>query len=318
MILMPSKLLLFSILWVCTMGYILEYRQINLTDVSFSVAYVATDSTKETIFFLHGFPEGWSTWFELIPFLAEDYNLFMPNQRGYNLTSKPSDVSSYTVDRLVSDAIQLMRYASPKPVHLVAHDWGGIVAWIIAHQHPEHIIDLTILDAPHPNIFVDLLRKNVQQQTDSDYIFLLLPQGSDQLLASHDYALLKAAYANETWWTAEREKNYLDAWSQPNELNSTINWYRANIFPSDGKFNPDLKTTFPENLLISVPTLVLWGAKDPSFVLPENLERLPEFILDRLLTIKLFPTATHWLPHEAPVEIASTFKEWVRGRAIVD
>jgi len=291
----------------------INYIQVPLDDVIFSVAVVETDSTKDTIFFLHGFPEGWSTWYELIPFFANNYNLVIPDQRGYNLTSKPDGIAAYTLDKLVHDVITLLKYTVNKPVHLVAHDWGGLLAWTVASQHPGLFLDLTIIDAPHPNVFIDLLRNNPEQQALSQYILFFQNSFATGILSANNFALLQATYANETWWHG-REGNFISAWSQPNEIDSILNWYRANIHPSGGGFNPQLATSFPDNLNITIPTLVLWGQHDVAFLLPENLERLTKYVTDDLLTVKEFAGGTHWLPHEFPQEIATVFSAWVVKR----
>src|SRR3954463_8857674 len=82
------------------------------------------------IIFLHGFPEFWYGWKNQIAFFAEKgYRVIIPDQRGYNLSSKPSGIKSYCLRNLCSDIVALIQKLTDKKVVIVGHDWGGAVAW---------------------------------------------------------------------------------------------------------------------------------------------------------------------------------------------
>ena len=73
--------------------------------------------------------------------------------RGYNLSEKPVDVDQYQVKILVEDLRALAEHLGRKKFILVAHDWGGAVAWVFALSHPDYLEKLIVIDAPHPAIF---------------------------------------------------------------------------------------------------------------------------------------------------------------------
>jgi epoxide hydrolase 4 len=58
---------------------------------------------------LHGFPEFWFGWQKQIRYLASrGLHVIVPDQRGYNLSSKPKEVDAYTIDSLIDDVAALI------------------------------------------------------------------------------------------------------------------------------------------------------------------------------------------------------------------
>jgi pimeloyl-ACP methyl ester carboxylesterase len=70
--------------------------------------------------------------------------------RGYNLSDKPEEISSYSMPLLMEDVKQLIEAFGEKECVLVAHDWGGAVAWAFAYTYPQYVKKLVMFDAPHP------------------------------------------------------------------------------------------------------------------------------------------------------------------------
>src|SRR5512134_3366243 len=102
---------------------------------------------------LHGFPEFWYGWRKQIPALAESgCRVIVPDQRGYNLSDKPRGVQAYCVDNLVNDIVGLIGALDYEKVNLVGHDWGALVAWMLAIKHPNRVHRLGIINVPHPTV----------------------------------------------------------------------------------------------------------------------------------------------------------------------
>ena len=112
---------------------------------------------------LHGFPDFWWTWRNQLPALAsEGFCAVALDMRGYHRSSKPADVKHYKISHLSDDVAHLICHLAPtdkpgprKPVCLVGHDWGGIVAWAVAMRHAALLDRLAVLNAPHPNFFLN-------------------------------------------------------------------------------------------------------------------------------------------------------------------
>ena len=113
---------------------------------------------------LHGFPEFWYGWRKQIPALAEaGCRVIAPDQRGYNLSDKPKGVKAYCVDTLVEDVIGLIDALEYEKVNLVGHDWGALVAWMLAIKHPERLHRLGIINVPHPAVMRQFLLRDLEQ-----------------------------------------------------------------------------------------------------------------------------------------------------------
>src|SRR3954471_4986732 len=145
------------------------------------------------IIFLHGFPEFWYGWKNQGPFFAEKgYRVIIPDQRGYNLSSKPSGVKSYCLHHLCSDIIALIHELTDKKVVIAGHDWGGVVAWQLALNHPQLIHHLVIINMPHPQVFSHTIKTNPIQMLRSSYAaFFQLPYVPEWICGSLGFALLQ-------------------------------------------------------------------------------------------------------------------------------
>jgi pimeloyl-ACP methyl ester carboxylesterase len=105
------------------------------------------------IVFLHGFPEFWYSWKDLLPEFARDHHAVALDMRGYNLSAKPEGVESYRIPVIVEDVRALAAKLDARKFVLVGHDLGGVIAWAFAAQYPEFLDRLIIINAPHQRIF---------------------------------------------------------------------------------------------------------------------------------------------------------------------
>ena len=129
-----------------------EYANVNGQRLHYARA-----GSGPLVVFLHGFPEFWYEWKHQIAEFSRDHTVVAPDMRGYNLSSKPAEVSAYAMPNLVEDVraltTELLKSTGGTKFTLVAHDWGGVVAWVFAALHPEMVEKLVIVNAPHPTIF---------------------------------------------------------------------------------------------------------------------------------------------------------------------
>ena len=271
------------------------FRTVNVGDISLNVA---CRGEGPTIVLLHGFPEFWMGWNEVMARLATNYRLIVPDQRGVNLSDKPAEVDAYALPILVKDIVGLIDAISDEPVTVVGHDWGGAVAWALAAMHPDKVEQLVILNAPHPDVFARELKENPAQQEASFYVDIVISEEAEAILSASDYAFLTGAMGGVL---SENElASYKKAWSQPGALTGMVNWYRANF--KDGL----PKTGTP--VTISVPTLVLWGLADTA-LLPGNIEGLDAYV--ETLEIQTFEGVSHWIAHEIPDKVSSAIDAFV-------
>ena len=243
------------------------------------------------VLLLHGFPEFWYGWRRQIPALAAaGYRVIAPDQRGYNLSSKPLGRQSYDLDLLAADILALMDHLGHGRVYLVGHDWGAAVAWWLAIHHPQRIRKLAILNVPHPRVMARNLRRNPRQILKSWYMFFFqIPWLPEFLLGAADGAglatLLRRSGKADSF-NEEELGRYRAAWRQPGALTSMLNWYRA-LFRRASQSMPGGR--------IKLPVLVLWGERDVALSV-EMAEQSLAYCADGRL--ELFPQATHWLQHD--------------------
>lgn len=291
----------------------LKHEFADVNGVRLHYARAGEDKSK-LILFVHGFPEFWYAWKDVLPEFGRDHLAVAPDMRGYNLSSKPEGVDNYAVSLLVDDLRALAKSLGHEKFTLVAHDWGGGVAWSLAIHHPECLEKLVIINAPHPTLFERELNRNPAQQVASQYMLLFRSPKAEAALQANGYAFLVDAVLTrglkKGHFNEDDRQAYLKAWAQPGALTGSLNWYRAaKIGPPTGpesqarSFEPSKGPS-----RVDVPTLVIWGEKDQALV-KENLEGLEDYVPD--LTIRRIPDGTHWVIHEQPAVVSEHIRAFL-------
>jgi len=285
----------------------LEHSAIETNGIKLHVAQAGPQSGVPVIL-LHGFPEFYYGWRRQIPALvAEGCRVIVPDQRGYNLSDKPKDVKSYSMDILVEDIVGLIDALGYEKVNLVGHDWGGAVAWTLAHKYPERLHKLSILNVPHPAVMRKFLSRDLDQLRRSWYMMAFqLPWLPEFILSMNGWQRFAHSLQNTGKagsFTDEDITRYKEAWSQPDAMTSMLNWYRTSVR------NPSWAS---KDMRIKVPTLMMWGMKD--FALTHRMARPSMDYVDDGNLI-LFPEATHWIQHDAAEEVNHYLIDFIFDKA---
>lgn len=259
----------------------------------------------EVMLFLHGFPEFWYEWKDLIPEFAKDYHAVAPDMRGYNLSAKPEAVDAYRTAVLVEDVHALAVKLKARKFVLVGHDWGGVVAWAFAAAHPEMLDKLVIVNAPHPTVFARELAGNPAQQKASAYFNLFNSPQAEAFLAKDDFATLQGLM--KPWASPAVLKEYVANWQRG--VTGGLNYYRAARLhsPVDGA-QGTAANELPAMKPIETPTLVIWGEKDTA-LLTGNLNGLDAYVKN--LTVRRIPDGSHWVIHEKTAEVIQDMREFL-------
>lgn len=270
---------------------------------------VAGPEGAPVMIFLHGFPEAAFVWDPLLTYFSGRFRCIAPNLRGYEASSAPADVASYRAKHLVQDIHALVKACSGEAplAALVAHDWGGAVAWGFAAAFPDLLQRLVIVNSPHPATFLRELLNNPLQQAASAYMNELAAPDSEARLAADDFAALwqiftRMGAADPTrpgggWLTEPVRAQYRAVWQAG--LTGALNYYRASpLRPPTGPDSAVHGVTLPpEAVTVRVPTHVVWGEADTALP-PSLLDGLEAFV--PRLTVTRIPEATHWIVHEMP------------------
>jgi pimeloyl-ACP methyl ester carboxylesterase len=262
------------------------------------------------ILFLHGFPEFWYSWKDLLPEFGRDHHAVALDMRGYNLSAKPEPVDAYRVPVIVEDVRALAMELKAKKFVLVGHDWGGVIAWAFAAQHPEKLEKLVIINAPHPTVFSRELAGNPAQQKASAYFNLFNSPQAEQVLSANNFAGMLEALG--TALNEQDRKEYLAAWNQPGGLTGGLNFYRAAQLRSPAALagEPAQAPAIQPLAPITTPTLVIWGEKDTA-LLTGNLDGLDQFV--KPLTIQRVPDGSHWVVHEKPALVIRYMRDFLKS-----
>jgi pimeloyl-ACP methyl ester carboxylesterase len=217
------------------------------------MADIAGPTDGETVLLLHGFPQTRHTWRAELPALATaGFRACAPDQRGYSAGARPEGIDAYRVEHLVADVLAIASSLGAERFHLVGHDWGGQLAWVVAALHPERVRSLSVLSRPHPAAFVRAMSADSAQPSRSrHHRAFQRPRATDEILAD-GCARLRAIYAGQGVPQAEADA-YLATLGERPALDAAINWYRA-------AGSSEIRAA--EVPAVRVPTLYVWGDAD--------------------------------------------------------
>lgn len=257
---------------------------------------MAGPQSGSPIVLLHGFPETWRCWIRQVPALAAaGCRVIVPDQRGYNLSDKPKGIENYRMEELTKDILGLIDALEYEKVNLVGHDFGALVAWMLATKHPERLHRLGIINVPHPAVMWRFLRRDFEQMRRSLYaLFFQLPWLPEMAMSVGNWrgaSLSLRRSGKPHAFTEEDIEKYREAWSQPGAMTAMLNWYRA-----AARYRPELTN----GMRVSVRTLILWGVQD--FALSRRMAR-PSLDYCDDGNLIFFPDATHWVQREEADEV---------------
>ena len=274
---------------------------------------------RPVLVFLHGFPQAAFVWDDLLAHFSRPenggYRCIAPNLRGYENSSSPPDAKDYRARYLVQDIAALIASESgDTPVAaLVAHDWGGAVAWNLANQQPQLLERLVILNSPHPGTFLRELKTNPRQQAASDYMNFLARPDAPALLAADDYRRLWPFFEGEhgaSWLTEDVKDRYRALWRGGLGLVGACHYYGASPMRPPTADDPAATAIELPDAMLEVhhPTLVMWAMDDVA-LLPELVDGLQVWVPH--LTLEKIEGATHWVLHEQPGLIAARLRAFL-------
>jgi epoxide hydrolase 4 len=274
---------------------------------------------RPVLMFLHGFPEAAFVWDDLMSHFAQPENggfrCIAPNLRGFEESSAPAEVAAYRPKHLVQDIAALIALEGGSLECLIAHDWGGAVAWNLAAAQPACLKKLAIINSPHPGTFLRELQHSPAQQAASAYMNFLIRPDAEALLAEDDFRRmwtffnqLGATDGAHPWLTEAVKAQLRAVWARG--LNGPLNYYRASPLRPPRPGDPAAAAvTIPRAMLeVHVPTLVIWGMGDTALP-PGLLDGLEDFVPQ--LTVHRVDDATHWIVHEQPALVTRQLQQFL-------
>lgn len=275
--------------------------------------YVAAgDKSKPLMLFLHGFPEFWFSWRHQLQEFCKDYRVVAIDMRGYSETERPLHKQDYQMDKLKQDVVELIPALGYTSCTLVAHDWGGVVAWRVVQRHPELVDRFIVMNCPHPKAYIRQMKKGWGQFLKSWYMFLFqVPWLPEFFIGLRDYGQFNAMFRgkqmgvrNRAAFPTEILEAYKYTFSKPGALTAPLNYYRCMFSVPLSK--ESAKTP------IAVPTLIIWGDDDGAL---ETAMADDHASLVSDLTVRHIPNCSHWVQQDAPDLVNKYMREWLEAKS---
>lgn len=265
-------------------------RRITANGLTFEVDD-SGEADREAVLLLHGFPQDRTSWDAIAADLHEHgYRTIAFDQRGYSPGARPTAVSDYKQGEMVADALALLDELEIERAHVVGHDWGGAVAWGLGSSAPERVATLTALATPYPGAMKAVAFKSTQLLHSWYMGVFQLPVVAEAVLGT-----------SGPFWKGvmkglppAAKEHYTQRARQPGAMTAMLRWYRA--LPLDVA-RPSIDWH-----RITVPTLYMWGERDPALG-RAAAEATAGFVTGDYTFIAM-PGVGHWIPESAPEQVS--------------
>jgi pimeloyl-ACP methyl ester carboxylesterase len=312
------------------------------TTIQYLSANIEEITIKPILLFFHGFPECSFAWEKYLNAMSTEYCVIAPDLPGYRFSTGFKSTDEYNIENLIASMSAFVRQilidSSQQKVHLVAHDWGGAIAWPLVAFHESLFHSLTIINAAHPSAFTREMRDNPVQQGKSEYIADFMQADAVINIQNNDFCMFKRLFGpqfftvenenenenvdasnsngkavighqkEDSLLTSRQQTEYISQWNDAKSLENMLNYYRKMPqIKTKGYVSQQAPLKIP-NIRINLPTLVLWGEDDSAFVI-DNLIGLDEWVPN--LQIHKIAGATHWVHHQYPEYIMARLNEFL-------
>ena len=280
-----------------------EFRKIEISVAELRFNALATGpAEEELVLFLHGFPEFADTWCAVMKSVAgAGFWTVAVDQRGYSEGARPKNRSDYGVEHLLSDVRGFADALARRRFHVVGHDWGAFLGWVLAAKNSDRVQSLTAISTPHPDAFFDAIETDEDQKKRSAYIsfFRATDNAAENFFQAENYQRLRAVYQGKLPDLAVGEN--IRRLAAPGALTSALNWYRALV--------PGVRIGE-----VIVPTLYIWSTND--LALGKTAAMATEKYATGPYRFERFEGNSHWLLAEAPNRVSELVLEHLRAHPI--
>jgi len=223
-------------------------RQVEARGLTFDVRETLSDG--EPVLLLHGFPDTSLMWTGVMSELAANgYHCLAPDQRGYSPGARPTAVDAYRYEELIADAFALGAELGER-YHVVAHDWGANIAWLMLEADPSPIASFTAIAIPHYQVWARTALADEDMAVYRSLLSVWMTPGQGEDFWTPE--VLRDMWSAKP---AEQTEQTIAHMLEPGAMTAALNWYRA----SDG--HRSVLDDF-DAWEVSVPTLLIFGSED--------------------------------------------------------
>ena len=263
--------------------------------------YITAGAGGTTLVLLHGYPQSWYCWREVITELQAEYRIVAPDLRGLGDTTRPAsgyDKRTVAADvyELLSEHLGLTRYA------VAGHDWGGAVAFALAADHPEAVTHLAVVDVAipgdgQPNIGQAGRRWHHTFLETLDLPEALIGGGREHLF--FDWFFTNYGHFPNAISPKARAE-YLRTHTTPGALRAGFAYYRA--------IAQDVADNEARTEKVAMPTLAIGGGT--SWGRGAEVARSLRKMADEV-TEEVYSECGHWVPEEKAAELAASLRSFI-------
>ena len=258
---------------------------------------IRDEGEGQPVLLIHGFPDSSRLWRHQIPALtASGMRAIAPDLRGFGESDKPEAVESYAVPHGVADMVAVLDELGIERAHVVGHDFGAVVGWVLAALHPECVERLVVMSVGHPA--TGRLR-TLEDREKAWYQLLFQFTGvAEELLRRDDWKLFRE------WLRDDGDvEHYLHDLARPGALTAGLNWYRANLSPQ-----VELARRTPPPA-VAAPTLGIWSSGD-NYLTEHRMVRSAEHVTGPWRYERI-EDASHWLQLDQPARVSDLLVEFL-------
>ena len=258
-------------------------------DVGGTSIHVAEAGDGPPLLLVHGWPQHWWAWREVIPPLAERYRVLAPDLRGWGWSDAPA--GDYAKQTFADDLLAFLDAEGLDRVTMVAHDWGGYAAFLLALAHPERLERLLALDIPPPwgsRFHAGQLLLPVF----GSYQFALSTPGLGPWLLESGWLvprIMRLGSGPQKQWSETELAAFTEPLKDPARARATIACYRTFL----ARELPRQMRSPNRTDELEVPTTLLMGGAG-------MLQRIADPQPGRNLRVEVVPGAGHFIAEEAP------------------
>ena len=237
---------------------------------------------------LHGFPDSGRLWRHQVAGLADaGFQVIVPDLRGYGGSGKPTGVDAYSFLVLAGDVLAVLDHLGVERAHVVGHDWGSALAWLMGSLVPDRVDHLVTLSVGNPMSFRAV---GLPQLEKSWYMLLFQFEDIAERWLSDD------SWANLRAWSQHPDIDGVIADLEANgSLTPGLNWYRANVLP-ESLVGPPLELP-----AVQASTMGIWSTGDFALT-EEQMTGSAEHVAGPWRYERLEGPG-HWIPLDAPDDL---------------
>jgi pimeloyl-ACP methyl ester carboxylesterase len=266
-----------------------RHDHVNAGGLRMHVALAGPEDAPPVVL-VHGWPQNWWAWREVIPDLAESFRVIAVDLRGHGWSEAPAD--GYEKERLTADVLAALDALGVDSVTWIGHDWGAWSGFIAALREPRRISRMLTLGIPHMWMPPDPRQLGLLSYQGP----LSLPIVGPRVAGPMARAILQAGRGGERLSAAD-----VDLFADHIPPAVTVAMYRTFL---TREALPFVRGRYAHRTL-EVPSTHLVGSRDlvARGVAPGVVRGQPN------LRVEVLDGVAHWIPEQRPRAIV----DWARG-----